>query len=400
MAVDPRKLEAALNKVKRLVRQHRSQAAAAVLRGTLNYLRELKRPDADEAWIIRNLGRQIGSLRVSWEDDAADDLARALAPLGVVEAKTRRAALLTWKRDVAPAVDQLGLKSANDHMWAPWAKDKTRAQDLWWKSGQDPDKAYNRARAMARSIKSLPKLIRRGRAMVEITPVQTGTPMWEGSRATGDTPLLLAQPFYAKALDMLAEQAATRTAYLDGAPGQKDVVKGALFQLLALLRAQAFLYQTAHWQVHGDHFYGNHLLFERLYEGLGPQIDELAEKMVGYLGPEAVNPEPAAQLMTGWIAKWGHGDDPFFTAFKAEEDCQRVIKGAYDAIEASGLMTLGLDDWLMATASAHEENQYLIQQVSRPEPGEMDKQVVPPVPVLTMASRVADRHLHRSVRSE
>jgi len=151
-------------------------------------------------------------------------------------------------------------------------------------------------------------------------------------------------------------------AYLGGTLEQKFTVWEALANLLAVLRAQAFSYQTSHWQIGGHDAYGNHLLFQRLYEGLGVQIDELAEKMVGYLGSDAVEGTDSAQRVFEKVAEWTEIMCPFRQGLQSEDDCQAAIQDAYDTIKAEGKMTLGLDDWLMATANAHETATYLLQQ--------------------------------------
>jgi len=152
-------------------------------------------------------------------------------------------------------------------------------------------------------------------------------------------------------------------AYLSGSSEQTAHVLQHLGKLLALLRAQSFSYQTSHWQVGGHDAYGNHLLFERLYDSVGIQIDELAEKLVGYLGPDAVSGAPQAASVATHVAGWAEIGCPFHRGLKSEQDCQIAIKMAYEFIKASGQMSLGLDDWLMATANAHETNTYLLQQV-------------------------------------
>lgn len=38
--------------------------------------------------------------------------------------------------------------------------------------------------------------------------------------------------------------------------------------------------RQAHWNVKGSHFYGLHLMFEKFYDMLGEQTDELAERAV------------------------------------------------------------------------------------------------------------------------
>lgn len=189
------------------------------------------------------------------------------------------------------------------------------------------------------------------------------------------------------------------TAYLEATDDQENVVATSLSTLLGLLRAQAFSYQTSHWQVEGHDAYGNHLLFARLYESVLEQIDQLAEKMVGYLGPASVEPVPSNEAVTAWLTKWAGTECPFHRGLESEADFQTAVKQAYDAIDASGVMTLGLDDWLMAAANAHDSNTYLLQQTMRkqgdppqasmpaPEPASVQP-APPPAPVQVMPAPV------------
>lgn len=136
-----------------------------------------------------------------------------------------------------------------------------------------------------------------------------------------------------------------------------------LGDLLALLRAQHWIYWSSHWEIWGDDFYGNHLLFERMYSGdLTTEIDTLAEKMVCYFGAEAVNPIKQFTRTAQFIAVWGRIDCPMQRALRMESDCQKALQLAYDAIKESGEMTLGLDDFIMATANRHETALYLFRQ--------------------------------------
>jgi len=170
-------------------------------------------------------------------------------------------------------------------------------------------------------------------------------------------------------------------AYLSGSPEELSVIQEALASLLALLQAQALSYQTSHWQTKGKAYYGNHLLFGRLYEGLGDQIDELAEKMVGYMGTGVVDMSDGCRRMSEWVNRWSTIDCHFHRGLQSEEDCQAAIRRAFDGIEATGKMTLGLEDWLAATASAHETATYLLQQVMAGNHHHDDEAVSAPAPV-------------------
>jgi len=135
--------------------------------------------------------------------------------------------------------------------------------------------------------------------------------------------------------------------------------------LLALLRAQYWHYQNAHWTVKGAPFYGDHLMFQRIYESLQPQIDTLAEKAVAFFGGEVVEPIALAALMQGWLRRWSSVDCLHKRSLMSEDDFQQAVKGVYDAMKASGSLSLGMDDFLLAMANDHETNTYLVQQTRR-----------------------------------
>jgi DNA-binding ferritin-like protein len=144
---------------------------------------------------------------------------------------------------------------------------------------------------------------------------------------------------------------------------QTAIVTERLQVMLALLRAQYMLYQTSHWQSSGQAYYGNHLLFQRLYEGVQAEVDGLAEKLVGYVGAGSVDLMPQVALVMSWVQRWTQVDDLHMRGLQSERDLQAVFQSSYDAIKAARAMTLGLDDFIMATASAHDTNAYLLQQV-------------------------------------
>jgi hypothetical protein len=161
---------------------------------------------------------------------------------------------------------------------------------------------------------------------------------------------------------------------LQGSPEERSLHLQRV--LLALLRAQYLLFHNAHWETTGDAFYGNHLLFQRLYEGdeedesdegVQGDVDGLAEKMVGKYGPEAVDMRVIGPLMKSWCDRWCSLKEacPKRRALKSEEDMQKVTKLVYESLKKWGTLSLGMDDFLMAMANKHEANQYLLRQVLR-----------------------------------
>lgn len=135
-----------------------------------------------------------------------------------------------------------------------------------------------------------------------------------------------------------------------------------MVRILGALRAQSWIFQTAHWQVKGTGYYGDHLLFERLYDAVQEEIDVIAEKLVGYFGGEAVDALVVLDETQGYVHSWAATDDPYQRCLKAENEFQQLLKLAYNVIQESADMPLGLDDWIMATASTHEAHVMLLQQ--------------------------------------
>lgn len=126
---------------------------------------------------------------------------------------------------------------------------------------------------------------------------------------------------------------------------------------VAFIRALYLIHQRAHWKCKGNNFYGNHLLFQRLYEGTQASADEAAEKTIGLFGEL----EDKTDSITKIVADYS-GDDLIQNSIEAEEEFQVISKRVYNKFKDSEYITLGLDDMLMALASKHEVHIYLLKQ--------------------------------------
>lgn len=143
------------------------------------------------------------------------------------------------------------------------------------------------------------------------------------------------------------------------------VVVDQLQWLLSCLRAQYWSYQQSHWQTSGVAAYGDHLLFERLYQSVVDQTDTLAEKMVGMYGPFAVDGLDLGAKFEFWIRQWSAVPDHHDRGLFSESCFQDCCSKTYQLLKAEFAISLGMDDFLMSMASAHETNQYLLGQVVR-----------------------------------
>lgn len=141
--------------------------------------------------------------------------------------------------------------------------------------------------------------------------------------------------------------------------------KALLQMLLAILRAAHFSHWNSHWEVKGSNFYGDHQMMDRIYTSLIEEIDTLAEKLVATYGSESVHMVEQAQLMASHLlplAQAHSENDPIYRAFLIEEGLQVIFKNTYDLLKKQGGLTLGMDDFLMSMANAHESNLYLLRQ--------------------------------------
>lgn len=131
-------------------------------------------------------------------------------------------------------------------------------------------------------------------------------------------------------------------------------------ELLAFLRALHWGYWTAHWLARGSNFYGDHQLFQRLYEALVPQIDTLAEKIVSPNLPASVDPVDSI-----------HRTARYVETLAANE--HGLVVGLYDAESSLNVfidwirrgdshLPSGMDDYLSGLASEHDTNLYLLGQ--------------------------------------
>lgn len=139
--------------------------------------------------------------------------------------------------------------------------------------------------------------------------------------------------------------------------------------LLSCLRAGSLVHQTHHWQTRGDTSYGDHLLYERLYNDSQAFIDQIAERAVGAGNHLLVHPVIQASQVAA-LVKHFCGDilsDPTPDQYAAislitEIRLLSALNIVYAALEQKGALTKGTDNLLQGVADKHEEFIYLLKQ--------------------------------------
>lgn len=138
----------------------------------------------------------------------------------------------------------------------------------------------------------------------------------------------------------------------------KDVVKFALLETLAFLRAIHWSHWTAHWQVN---YYGDHLLFEELYNNTQKEIDSLGEKCVSFFGTESVNDRDQAKKMIE-ILSWIEEEDYLKRGMAFEDKFIGYLVATWELVNGANKMTMGLDNLLQQISETHEKHLYLLRQ--------------------------------------
>lgn len=135
--------------------------------------------------------------------------------------------------------------------------------------------------------------------------------------------------------------------------------------LLSATRALAMLHQTHHWVSRGESYYGDHLLFDRLYNDVNGEADRVAEKLVGLSGNvEGLNPVAIAAQATRVLELIVSGmpADLALVSLEAERFHVSLLSAVVTALDMQGKLTDGLDNLLAELADAHEGNVYLLSR--------------------------------------
>lgn len=133
---------------------------------------------------------------------------------------------------------------------------------------------------------------------------------------------------------------------------------------IATLKAISLIHQHNHWTTKGSNFFGNHLLFEKLYNAAQEDLDTSAEKFIGLFGDDCLSYEFQTELLNKVLLKYNNLEgSPAEMSLAVEKEFLKFSGEAYEALKADGKMTLGLDDMIMAIASHREEAVYHLQQL-------------------------------------
>jgi phage I-like protein/8-oxo-dGTP pyrophosphatase MutT (NUDIX family) len=137
---------------------------------------------------------------------------------------------------------------------------------------------------------------------------------------------------------------------------------GLLRAAMVRLRAAYLVHQNAHWESKGVGFYGDHLLYERIYGAAAKDADAIAERGIGLYGNGFASLDDQAATIAACVSDVSAITDVRERSCTAERLAAEAICCAYDGLSAAGALTKGLDDLLLSLASNREDGIYLLRQ--------------------------------------
>jgi len=138
--------------------------------------------------------------------------------------------------------------------------------------------------------------------------------------------------------------------------------------MLVHLKFLAMVHQNHHWTAKGDSFYGDHKLFEELYDHTVDEIDSIAERAIG-LGTTA---NVDLVLQTAQLQRLVHGYGMSQTVPQSTELAKRsliaemnfiaVVAQLVSTMKENCIFSDGTANLIAGIQDNHERNVYLLKQ--------------------------------------
>lgn len=126
---------------------------------------------------------------------------------------------------------------------------------------------------------------------------------------------------------------------------------------VAYLRALYQIHQNSHWKASGENSYGNHLLFERLYQSVQEDADKAAEKTIGLFGDLNILSNVISEITNKF-----NSENVLTNSLSAEKTFLELSELVYNKLSET---SPGLNDLLTEISGRHEVNLYLLGQSAK-----------------------------------
>ena len=166
-----------------------------------------------------------------------------------------------------------------------------------------------------------------------------------------------------------AEFVAKALGSLQGDKGASELLTTRLSQYIGMLRAMHLWFHGAHNTVRGAAFSGDHVsLFGKIYLAIQDEIDDAIEKAIGITGDEGMGcpmyiTKMALQVMSNYPSPPAVSSLAMASiGLEMEKNYLEMVEQMFNELESVGALSLGLNDFLAASANTHEMHVYHLQQ--------------------------------------
>lgn len=141
-----------------------------------------------------------------------------------------------------------------------------------------------------------------------------------------------------------------------------------LLAFISFVRASYHWFHAAHHSTSGTGFNGDHELYSEIYEDYLEVLDGIIEKSIGVCGFEgAAAPLPSLNFAIKFLSSYPSPETLTSlaissAALQVEKDYLAVVTELFTTLEESGDLPLGLNDFLAASANAHDVFVYKLTQ--------------------------------------
>jgi len=148
-----------------------------------------------------------------------------------------------------------------------------------------------------------------------------------------------------------------------------DEAKKLIHDIPAYLRAIHLWFHGAHHSTRGSDFSGDHsYLYTRIYTEVQDEVDGAIEKAIGVTGEQRMAcPKCLTEHAVEILGKYHNPPElePLDIAkegLRMIEDYIIKVERTFKVLESKGMLTLGMNDQLAASANNHETYAYLLKQ--------------------------------------
>jgi hypothetical protein len=135
-----------------------------------------------------------------------------------------------------------------------------------------------------------------------------------------------------------------------------------LVVFLGFLHGLRLMHHAHHWQTSGPNFYGDHQMYQRMYEAIDAEIDTIAEKLVGMGDVKGTNYFVTLNTQKLFLEAASQGDKLEDESLRAELMLLIAGERIVQFYKEQGIMTSGLEQAIGNILDLHQTHAFLLQQ--------------------------------------